>query len=143
MSLTLKILLIIGAALLFAYVLHKIRKATIQATDTIFWLIACLVLILLAIFPSISYFFSDLLGIQSPANFVFLMLICVLIVRVFMSSMEISQLNIRLNTMAQKVALQDKDGIAEERTSNGRTTSDEPEDESGSEIASESENRSC
>ncbi len=108
MPLSLRIILIIGAVLLFIYVLHKIRKASIQTSDTIFWLLSCVVLILLAVFPGISFFFADLLGIQSPSNFVYLFVIAVLILRVFTMSMEISSLRMRLNTMAQEIALAKK-----------------------------------
>ena len=108
MALALRILLIIGAALLLAYILKKIRGAKIQAEDGVFWIALSAVLAVLAIFPAISFALSDLFHIQSPSNFVFLAVIAVLMIKVFLSSMEIASLKTKLNTVAQEIALNEK-----------------------------------
>ena len=66
------------------------------------------ILVLLAIFPDITFVCADLLGIQSPANFIFTVLVAALIVRVFLSSMEIAVLKNRVNELSQEVALKER-----------------------------------
>ena len=85
------ILLVIGAVCVFAYILRKIRKSEIKIADSTFWFLFAASLVLLAIFPQIAYFFSDLLQVQSPSNFVFLYVIAVLVIREFLTTVEISK----------------------------------------------------
>jgi len=60
-----------------------------------------------------SYIFwgtmSELLGIQSAANFVFLFMIFVVLVKLFNMAIEVSIQKQRLNRLIQKLALSDKD----------------------------------
>ena len=108
MVLALRMLLIAGSALLLAYILKKVRGAKIQAEDGVIWIVLSIILALLAIFPSISFVLADWLHIQSPSNFVFLAVIAVLVVKVFLSSMEIASLKTKLNTVVQELALKEK-----------------------------------
>ncbi len=109
MSLSLRLVLILGSALLLVYTFHKVKKAHVQITDTVFWIVVAVFLVLIAIFPQIVYFFSKLLQVQSPANLVFAFIIAILLVRSFLSSMRISQLSNRVNELSQEVALREKE----------------------------------
>jgi hypothetical protein len=48
-----------------------------------------------------------LIGIESPANFVFLVIIFILLLKVFMMSLKISLLEHKLRTLVQNVAIED------------------------------------
>lgn len=104
-----RIFLAIGALLILAAMLRKIRKSEVKISDSIFWFIFVITLIVLAIFPDIAYFLSDLLGIESPANLVFLYVIAILLIREFMSTTEISRLRSKLTALTQDLALSDMD----------------------------------
>lgn len=106
-----RILLAVGALLVLLAMLRKIRRSEVKISDSLFWFFFVLTLLLLAIFPDIAYFFSDLLGIESPANLVFLYVIAMLLIREFISTAEISRLRSKLTALAQKEAL---DGVAEQ-----------------------------
>ena len=86
MPIALRIVLVACAVLLFLFVLKKTKKATIQATDAVFWLVSSVAL-----------------------NFVFFVVIGILVIRVFISSMEIAALKTKLNTTVQEIALRDKE----------------------------------
>lgn len=107
MSAVFTIVLIIGAVVAFAYILRKIRKSEIKIADSTFWFLFAASLVLLAIFPQIAYFFSDLLQVQSPSNFVFLYVIAVLVIREFLTTVEISKLRARVTQLTQQKALED------------------------------------
>lgn len=111
MSAVFTIVLIVGAVCAFAFILRKIRKSEIKIADSTFWFLFAASLVLLALFPQIAYLFSDLLQVQSPSNFVFLYVIAVLVIREFLTTVEISKLRARVTLLTQRKALED----AEER----------------------------
>lgn len=109
MSLTLRIALIVVSVLACAYVLRRIRRAQMEIEDAIYWIFASGALVIISIFPQIPDFFSHLLGIQSPSNFVFLSVIFVVIVKLFSLSLEVSLLKQKLKSTIQNVAIRQKE----------------------------------
>lgn len=79
MSDTLKGLLIIASVLTVGWILRKIRKNKVKMEDAIFWIFFAAILLLLAIFPEISYELCRIFGIMSPSNLVFLVIIFLLV----------------------------------------------------------------
>ncbi len=114
MSAVFTIVLIIGAVCVFAYILRKIRKSEIKIADSTFWFLFAASLVLLAIFPQVAYYLSDLLQVQSPSNFVFLYVIAVLVIREFLTTVEISKLRARVALLTQQKALEDLEEREEE-----------------------------
>lgn len=91
------------------FVVRKIKKSEMQADDSVFWFFFAASFVLLALFPQIAYFFADLFGIESPANFIFLYAIGILLIRVFSLSTKVAHLRLKLNTLVQELALRDSD----------------------------------
>ncbi|MDO5117060.1 MAG: DUF2304 domain-containing protein [Eggerthellaceae bacterium] len=108
MNLTLTIVLVAGALIVFLGIVWKIRKEELSVASSVFWFFFTISLLLLAFFPQIAYFFSNLFNIESPANFVFLYVIAVLLVRSFMDTIQITKLHAKLNDLVQEQALADK-----------------------------------
>ena len=100
-----RICLIVGSLLTAGFVLRRVRLAKVQIEDTIFWLGFSAALLILAIFPGIAYWASRLLGFQSPINFVYIVVIFLLLVKQFLLSIRISQLDSRLRILTEQVAL--------------------------------------
>ena len=100
-----RVCLIVGSLITAVYVLRRVRHAKIQIEDTIFWLLFSGVLLVLAVFPGIAYWASRLLGFQSPINFVYIVVIFLLLVKQFLLSIRISQLDSRLRILTEQVAL--------------------------------------
>lgn len=107
MSIQFIVVLVVCAICAFAYILRKIRKSEITIADSTFWFLFAVSLVLLALFPQIAFFFSEALQIQSPSNFVFLYVIAVLVIREFLSTVELAKLRARLTTLTQREALDD------------------------------------
>ncbi len=105
MNMELRIVLIIISALVLIYVLRKIRSAKLNIIDSIFWIVVAILLILLAVFPGISSFFAALLGIQTPLNFILILMIAILLLKVFLMSIQISHQNERIKKLAQRIAI--------------------------------------
>ena len=106
MTLTLRALLIIVSILATTGVIGRIRKAKMQIEDAVFWVLFSFLLILLAVIPRVLYFFTELLGMQSPANLLFLVIIGLLLMKVFSMSIKMSLLEEKLKTLAQNEALE-------------------------------------
>ena len=109
MSTSLRVLLIVSAALVFCFVVRKLKKSQMQVLDSLFWLLFSVSFVLLGVFPEIASFFSDVFGFISPSNLVFLFVISVLVVRDFCITIRLAKLEERLNSLVQAVALRSKE----------------------------------
>ena len=107
MSLLFSATLLIGALLTFGLILRKIRKAEVTIADSTFWFLFALSLVLMGVFRQIPFFFADLFSIESPANFVFVYVIAVLVIREFYATVEVSQLRAKVRNLVQNQALAD------------------------------------
>lgn len=106
MPIQLRILLVAGALVALGTVCQKIRKRKILMSDAISWVVTSVIVVIVAIFPGIAVFLSNLFGIGSPSNFVFLLAIAILLLKVFSNSAEISILKHRVEELAQELALE-------------------------------------
>lgn len=107
MSVALRILLIVVSVMNTLNILRRIRKSKLQIEYSIFWLLFSMVLIVISIFPQIVIKLAQLIGFQSPANMVFLLVIFALMFKSFQSTLEISQLQYKIEELTQKIALEE------------------------------------
>lgn len=107
MSLLFSATLLIGALLTFGLILRKIRKAEVTIADSTFWFLFALSLVLMGVFRQTPFFFAELFSIESPANFVFVYVIAVLVIREFYATVEVSQLRAKVRNLVQNQALAD------------------------------------
>lgn len=105
MTLALRIILIVVSVFVTVYALRKIRKAQLNIDDAFYWIVVAVILLVMSIFPIVPTYLSSLIGIESPANLVFLVMIFLAFVKLFSLSIEFSIQKSRLNKFVQKVAL--------------------------------------
>lgn len=105
LSWPLRILLFLGSVAVFLVISYCIRKRRIQLKDGVFWIIFSFLLILISIFPVLAVWASSILGIQSPSNCVFLILIFLLGCHQFFLTIRISRLEIKNNQLVQNIAI--------------------------------------
>lgn len=108
MSGALRILMILGAVFLMVFMIKKTRQAKVKIEYTVFWIIFSGILVLMGIFPQLFYWVSELLGFQAPINMIYLVIIFVLIVKLFLISVQISQLENKVDSLTQQVAIDRK-----------------------------------
>lgn len=108
MTTTLRVLLILASLGTFALMMHKIRRSKVQIESSIFWIVLALVLVIYSVFPPVADFCASLLGIYATTNFLFVLAIFVLIVKVFYMTIHISQLETRVKELVQQMALEEK-----------------------------------
>ena len=96
-------------------VVLKIRKSKFQIHDGIFWFLLSIFLLILSIFPQIVERLSGLLGVESPANLVFLGILALLLIKNFLLSIKVSLLEYNLMKLTQRVVVEstgEKDIVA-------------------------------
>lgn len=128
----LRVILFFSAILISLWILIKIGKAKAKVEDSLFWILFSFILIVLSVFPQIAYWLSDVLGVQSPVNFIFLAILFVLILKIFRLSILISKLEDRQQDLIQRYAIEhtahDDTGIKER----DNTEKTKPSEETGS-----------
>lgn len=107
MTLTLRIALVACSLITCVYAIKRIRSAKVDIGDTVYWILFSFYLLIISVFPGIMSFFSRLLGIQSPVNMVFLSVIALLGYKCFTLSIQLSQVEIKLKTLATHMALEE------------------------------------
>lgn len=105
MTITLRIVLMIVSLLNCVWTLSSIRKARIKIESSIFWIIFSIVLLVISFVPELVEFGADLLGVQSPSNFIFLVIIFLLILKLFRLTMYLSQLEKKVDHLVQRYAI--------------------------------------
>ncbi len=109
MSIELRVVLLFAATFSIGWIITRIRKAKVRLEDTFFWMVMSVVLLVLGLFPKVSYWLSSILGIISPANLVFFIMICLLFEKLLTMSIMHSQMQDKYMTMAAEMALRCKE----------------------------------
>lgn len=109
MSIVLRIALLIAAIFSIGWIMYRIRKSKVRLEDTLFWIVTGVILGVLGLFPSISFWMSSLFGFQSPSNFIFLIMICLLFEKVLTISILHSQAEDKYVILVAEMALRCKD----------------------------------
>ena len=105
MSIILRIALLIAAIFSIGWITYRIRKSKVRLEDTLFWIVTGVILGVLGLFPGISFWMSSLFGFQSPSNFIFLIMICLLFEKVLTISILQSQLEDKYVILVAEMAL--------------------------------------
>lgn len=108
MGFVLRLLLIFASLFTTLYILKRIRQAKLQIEYAIFWLLFAGVLIVMSIFPSLMIMLTRAVGMQSPINCVFLVVIFTLMLKIFMQTIEHSQLEDKVKQLTQRLAIEEK-----------------------------------
>ncbi|MBY0009528.1 DUF2304 domain-containing protein [Paenibacillus typhae] len=103
--LKLQLLLLFMSVLFLLLLINMIKKYELQLKYALLWFVVVLVMIIVAVFPGIAFFFTDIIGIQDPSNFVFLLGILSCLVIIFSLSISISTLSSKMRQMSQEIGL--------------------------------------
>lgn len=105
MTWTLRVILILVSLLVSIYVVIKIQKSQIKIEDSLYWIFFSALLLMFSFFPKMAYTLSDWLGIETPVNFVFLLIIFLLVLKVFSLSIKNSILEYKVSILAEEGAI--------------------------------------
>ncbi len=101
----LTIAMISASVITAIFVFLKIKKSQFKIGDTLYWLFFCLFLLAMSIFPKVIYWVSNLIGFESPSNFIFVIIIFLLLVKIFLLDARVSKNEDKLTKLTQKYAI--------------------------------------
>ena len=119
MSVFFRLALICVSVLFFGYVIHKIRKSQLQIEHAIFWVALSFLFILFSLFPQLVEWLTHFCGMVAPVNFLFLMtsavlfMIFILLLRTFIMSIRMADLEEKVKNLTQKIAIQNNENAHE------------------------------
>ena len=116
-----RILLIGSASIGFLYVVTQIRNSNFTIRDSIFWVFFSIVLVIIAIFPNIPIRLSKIFGIESPTNFIFIVIIAIMIVRIYRLSVAVSSLITKIKELTQTLAIQEYEISSKNKNDKGKS----------------------
>ena len=105
MDLRMRIFIGIIMVLAFIYVCSAIRKRVIDIRHALVWLVVCILLLILDIFPVLLEGLASLLGFELPVNMLFFLGFVISIIIIFGLSAKVSKLNEQVKQMTQDLAL--------------------------------------
>ena len=109
MSIELRITLILGVLAYLTGIIFLLSRKRINLKYSLLWMFSALILLLLAVFPQIVTLISNLIGIQSPVNAVFLFFIfCIILLLISLTSIVSKQSN-EIKRLIQQLAILEKE----------------------------------
>ena len=102
---TLTILAVAAAAVIFAFNVWLLRRGILKEKYAVLWLFVSLVAIVLALFPGIVRWFSNLVGIEVPSNLLFFVTLLLLVLVGIQLSYELSRHEAKIRRLAEESAL--------------------------------------
>ncbi|MBQ7935474.1 MAG: DUF2304 domain-containing protein [Clostridia bacterium] len=106
MSLLLRIEMILLALLIAGVVINSVNKKKMYIKYSLIWLVIAAALVVIAAFPGIIFWLCGLLGIQTPANLIYLLGIVALLLITFMQTSIISKQTERIKSLVQTVSIE-------------------------------------
>ena len=105
MDIQLQLFLSICAILFLFAAIWYIRKRGLDLYHSLMWFLGAALLLLMAVFPGPILALAGMTGIETPSNFVFLVLIAFLLLTSLAMSAAISRQHARIKHLVQSVAI--------------------------------------
>ena len=100
--------MLVAVALYFLIVFRLLKRKNLNLKYTLLWLFSGIVMLVLALFPQILSWVSELVGIYTPTNALFAFtFFCVIIILMSLTAI-VSKLNEKSKRLIQSLALMDK-----------------------------------
>ena len=97
--------LLVGSILVAIYFLLKVRKGKIEINHILYWIFFSIMLLFMAAFPQVPIWLAVKLGFVSPINFVFMVIIFLLLIKIFLMSIDMANLENKIKTLSQRIAI--------------------------------------
>ena len=105
MNIRIQIIIAIGVLVALSVIVNMIRQKKLELRYALAWLFVGCGVLILDCFPWLIDWMSKQLGIASPVNMLFFLGFCFSLVIIFVLTVAISRMSIRIKQLAQEVAL--------------------------------------
>ena len=105
-----KIQIIIAVLIICALIVitDMIRKKRLELSYALSWLLVGIGVLILDVFPQLIKTISEKIGIVSPVNMLFFFGFCFSLVIIFVLTIAVSKLSIKIKQLAQQIAIYEK-----------------------------------
>jgi len=112
---TLKLQIIIGVAIVIALIIiiTMVRNKQLELKYALTWMGAGIAILLIDCFPQLMDQLSETMGIASPVNMLFFMGFIFALIIIFVLTIVVSRLSVRVKELAQEIALYEKNEKSE------------------------------
>lgn len=109
MSSAFRVEMFIVAILFFVIVIKLVNRNVFLLGNAAIWIIISFILLLFSLFPALPLKLADILGFDTPANFLMFSAIIVLLIFSFFSTITISRQNNQITKLIQEVSILKKE----------------------------------
>lgn len=109
MNIKLQIIIAVGVVIALVAIINMIRKKNLELRYALAWLGVGVGILILDLCPGLVSWISVQLGIVSPVNTLFFLGFCFSLVIIFVLTVAISRLSVRVKELSQELALNKKD----------------------------------
>lgn len=108
MDIKIQIIIAVGVVLALGVLVNMVRKRRIELSYALTWLLVGVGVLVLDCFPVLITFISRLVGIANPVNMLFFFGFCFSLIIIFVLTMAVSKMSIKIKELAQELALYKK-----------------------------------
>jgi len=101
----LQVILLIVSFIVFVSLIQMIRKYKLELKYSLLWLLLSFSLVVLSLVPNISVLISQLIGIETPVNALFLIGIILAMSIVFSLTVALSRISNKMKDLAQDLGI--------------------------------------
>lgn len=105
MTLRLQIVIAVIILLGLSIVVNMVRRKKIELKYALAWLGAGVLVLVFDCFPQLMDWLAGKLGIASPVNMLFFLGFCFALVIIFVLTIMVSRMSVRIKRLAQEIAL--------------------------------------
>lgn len=109
MNIRIQIIIAILIVIALSVIVNMIRKKGLELRYALSWLIVGVGVLILDIFPQLIEWISHIMGIASPINMLFFVGFCFSLCIIFVLTVAVSRMSIRIKELAQELALYKKE----------------------------------
>lgn len=88
--------------------INMVRKKTIELRYALAWIAVGIGVLILDLAPGLMHYLSSLMGITLPVNMLFFLGFCFSLIIIFVLTVAISRMSVRIKNLAQEIALYEK-----------------------------------
>lgn len=106
-----KIQVIIGTTIMIVLIIivNMIRKKMLELRYALAWLVVGCGVLILNLFPNVISYLANLMGIETPINMLFFLGFCFSLGIIFVLTLAVSRMSMRIKALAQELAILEKE----------------------------------
>jgi hypothetical protein len=101
----LQIEMTIAAIILLIFIIICLKRNSMSIKSSVAWLLLPIAFIIVAIFPKPITDFAAWLGFETPSNFIFVIIIALLILICFLLTISLSHQQVKITKLIQELSL--------------------------------------